>query len=645
MADPAIYVIERSNTNESLFISLNQYTRKPEEKFKRTYMESSLRDYIKGDQNKHNYILNQEKLKIIEGWPFIYWISDRFRNKFAESSLSIFFDVCSGLTTGNNLRFLRYWWEQNGISDNWKPFVKGGPYNKWYGNLWLDILWEENNRSIEKYSGSVIRNKQFYFREGLTFSGSSTKGTSIRYMPEGMIFENMGAGIFKKKDDISLFYCLGFLNSLLSKYIISCLNPTVNTEVGDIKKIPFVKPNSDLERIIEVISLRSIEIKKNMCKYSIVEFNYEKSPLQLIDKSAAESLKIFFKSENALNTELLLNEALIDKKIFKIYELTDEDKQMVLTKEGISSGNLPLIIREDMTLNQLKGMISPPQDTKEVIEEFVNRLETQQVGTDVWGTLKHKVEELYEKGESIEGISLECKVNPLTVAYILKDSSVIPKNKSQRIGQEFVLDQIRSILMDDDDGIAPLHLMSGESTVCDRLVGKLHESGFSQKDIHFLEIILNKKLDKYIESNFFADECDILNKFMYLPKTPFIWHLSSGAAGGIDLFAIIYKWSRDKLLKVKSVYAQKRKTGLENRLAQLSDGDSIKVDKEKEVILEQLVEIDEFCKKIDKILSEGYDPVLDDGVGKNIAPLQREGMLNIDVLTKKELTKFLNADW
>ena len=132
---------------------------------------------------------------------------------------------------------------------------------------------------------------------------------------------------------------------------------------------------------------------------------------------------------------------------------------------------------------------------------------------------------------------------------------------------------------------------------------------------------------------------------MYLPKTPFIWHLSSGAAGGIDLFAIIYKWSRDKLLKVKSVYAQKRKTGLENRLAQLSDGDSIKVDKEKEVILEQLVEIDEFCKKIDKILSEGYDPVLDDGVGKNIAPLQREGMLNIDVLTKKELTKFLNADW
>ena len=133
--------------------------------------------------------------------------------------------------------------------------------------------------------------------------------------------------------------------------------------------------------------------------------------------------------------------------------------------------------------------------------------------------------------------------------------------------------------------------------------------------------------------------------FMYLPKTPFIWHISSRDAGGIDLYTIIYSWSKDKLLKIKSIYAQKRKTGLENRLAQLSDGSSVKVDEEKELIQRQLMEIDEFTNKIDKIISEGYDPILDDGVGKNIAPLQREGLLKIDVLTEKELKTFLNADW
>jgi len=36
---------------------------------------------------------------------------------------------------------------------------------------------------------------------------------------------------------------------------------------------------------------------------------------------------------------------------------------------------------------------------------------------------------------------------------------------------------------------------------------------------------------------------------------------------------------------------------------------------------------------------------LDDGVGKNIAPLQDLGLLADDVLTKSQLKKFLNADW
>jgi len=57
------------------------------------------------------------------------------------------------------------------------------------------------------------------------------------------------------------------------------------------------------------------------------------------------------------------------------------------------------------------------------------------------------------------------------------------------------------------------------------------------------------------------------------------------------------------------------------------------------------MEIDEFCKKIDKIASSGYSPELDNGVGKNIAPLQKEKMLKTEVLTEKELEIFLNADW
>ena len=277
--DTSIIIIEPNSIKEkkSYFMKLDD----EQDVQRKQVMSNSFSDYLKGKPNKHNHIVDQEKLKIIEGWPFIYWLSDALRDKFKYPPLSKFNDVCSGLTTGNNQRFLRFWWELGGKNDKWKPFVKGGPYNKWYGNLWLNILWEESNRSIEKYPGSVIRNKQFYFKEGITFSGSSSKGTSMRYMPEGMIFENMGSGIFKKGADFSHFYCLGLLNSSLIKYIISCINPTVNTEVGDIKKIPFVHQNSTLGRMVSTLSQQNVQIQKKLCEFSLVERNYKISPFIL----------------------------------------------------------------------------------------------------------------------------------------------------------------------------------------------------------------------------------------------------------------------------------------------------------------------------------------------------------------------------
>jgi len=132
---------------------------------------------------------------------------------------------------------------------------------------------------------------------------------------------------------------------------------------------------------------------------------------------------------------------------------------------------------------------------------------------------------------------------------------------------------------------------------------------------------------------------------MYLPKTPFIWHLSSGEHGGFEAFIIIYKWSRDKLLRVRSVYVEKRQSSLKNRLLDLAGDSSVKAQNEKEIIQKQLAEIDKFKTSLDDILKSKYAPKLDDGVGKNIAPLQEKGLLKVDVLKEKELEKYLNADW
>ena len=59
----------------------------------------------------------------------------------------------------------------------------------------------------------------------------------------------------------------------------------------------------------------------------------------------------------------------------------------------------------------------------------------------------------------------------------------------------------------------------------------------------------------------------------------------------------------------------------------------------------QLKELSEFCEKIDQLLASGYNPKLDDGVGKNIAPLQKAGLISYEVLKSTQLKKYLEADW
>ena len=81
------------------------------------------------------------------------------------------------------------------------------------------------------------------------------------------------------------------------------------------------------------------------------------------------------------------------------------------------------------------------------------------------------------------------------------------------------------------------------------------------------------------------------------------------------------------------------------RQSDLAGNESAEAQNEKDTIFKQLKEIESFKAKIDELLSEGYNPILDDGVGKNIAPLQKKKMIPYEVLNAGQLEKYLNADW
>jgi len=215
----------------------------------------------------------------------------------------------------------------------------------------------------------------------------------------------------------------------------------------------------------------------------------------------------------------------------------------------------------------------------------------------------------------------------------------------QILAMEFLVDMIRKILMEDEDGIIPLVPNAGEKILLDRIEEEFQAEGFSTAQYSSFDTVLGLPLNEYLDKYFFAKLSDHLNLFMYLPKTPFIWHLSSGPEQGFDCYIIIYKWSRDNLMNLRSVYIEHRERSLINRQTDLANNDSADAQNEKDKIIKQLNEIKSFKVKIDELLAEGYNPILDDGVGKNIAPLQKKKMIPYDVLNASQLKKYLNADW
>lgn len=105
--------------------------------------------------------------------------------------------------------------------------------------------------------------------------------------------------------------------------------------------------------------------------------------------------------------------------------------------------------------------------------------------------------------------------------------------------------QFRTILMADDDGIVPLVGLPGEPRLMDQFEKYCINNGFSSAQIMQMDSFVGHPINEYIEHKFFKNFSDYLKLFMYLPKTPFIWHLSSGEHQSFEAFISIYKWNTD----------------------------------------------------------------------------------------------------
>jgi len=223
------------------------------------------KESFRGGKHRHTDV-NQQDFKKIPGAPIAYWVPQTVSEAFEKNQrLEEIGKPRSGLQTGDTERFLKYWPEMNleriGFGyrsrseaqhggEKWFPYNKGGGYQKWYGNLEFVVNWENDGEEIIEYASSLyssasrtVKNTDYYFREGITWSDVSSRDFVCRYSPGGLIFDNRCPSIFPDKEEI--LPLMGYLNSCISTYLLNVINPTLSYGVRDVAILPYKRAKTN----------------------------------------------------------------------------------------------------------------------------------------------------------------------------------------------------------------------------------------------------------------------------------------------------------------------------------------------------------------------------------------------------------------
>lgn len=336
-------------------------------KYKGIYNQITLKDIgenglpIEFPVNSNRFAqVSSEDFSKIPGSPIAYWVSENFTGHFTnENHFTKIASAKSGLSTTDNNKFLRFWYEPNfsNIGFNYNtldetlsrlhrfiPHPKGGPYRKWYGNIEYVVNWYNNGEDIRKAaegaSGGRIVGSEYYFKRGLTWSDITSSGKlSVRFMNNGCIFNSSGPSCFCH-DDRNLWWLLGFMNSKVANEYLKFLAPTYHFNAGPIEKLPLLVSGYDTLQQIEEASKQNIEISKNDWDSFETSWDFKKHPL-LNGDSVRVAFENWEKACNERFNQLKANEEELNRIFIKIYGLEDEltpevdDKDVTIRKADL----------------------------------------------------------------------------------------------------------------------------------------------------------------------------------------------------------------------------------------------------------------------------------------------------------------------
>lgn len=217
--------------------------------------EELLAEAVRGSAPR--FILTARELASVPGARIAYWLSPAMLRVFAEGSpLGEIAAPRVGLQTGDNLRFLRHWFEVSrdkscftaasreeaaASGAKWFPHLKGGAFRKWWGNQEYVVNWEHDGAEIQEFRDaggkqkSRPQNIDSYFKPAISWSRVSSGEPSFRFTSEGFIPNDVAPVILGS--DLER---LALLNSTATQRILESLAATMHFEVGQLAELPII---------------------------------------------------------------------------------------------------------------------------------------------------------------------------------------------------------------------------------------------------------------------------------------------------------------------------------------------------------------------------------------------------------------------
>jgi len=163
-------------------------------------------------------------------------------------------DGATGISTGNDRKYLRHW-EEIKADPSWVPFYKSGRRRPYFYRTKYYI--ERDYQKNEGDPNFIVRNRKYFFREGITCS-SVGRRFSASYMPPGCIFGVNANFFFDERED--LFYSLGYLNSRLCQYIVrKVLHRSNIVATSFLEELPYKPPPPDTKAAVVRLSSSIVE--------------------------------------------------------------------------------------------------------------------------------------------------------------------------------------------------------------------------------------------------------------------------------------------------------------------------------------------------------------------------------------------------